>query len=70
MENFVARSPSVTGLYCPSPSKMLFGVVTVVFLFFSALLLGAFTEDINDVNTRADLIRPWWDWNTVEKLHC
>lgn len=55
--NFAARSPA-TGLYWPSPSEMLFGVVPAVFLFFSAFLLDVFTEDESDVKTGAGPMRP------------
>lgn len=41
---------------------MLFGVVTVVFLFFSAFLLAAFTED--DIMAGAGMMRPKWEENT------
>lgn len=56
--NFAARSPSATGLYWPSPSEMLLGVVLAVFLFFSAFLPDVFTEDESDVKTGAGPTRP------------
>lgn len=52
------HSPSFIALYCP-PSATLFGFFSVLFLVFSAFLLGVFTKEGNRMNTGVDTYFMW-----------